>query len=196
MPYHHGDLPNALIEAALAQLTSTSPDELSLSKLAASCGVSHAAVYRHFADRKDFLMGVGMAGLAQLQQRMLDAHAAAPNDTRQQILDTGYAVVRFALDQPNLYRVMFFGHIPTTLEQLDESSPLDIGFGWLKRCVSQWQQAGLLRKVNILEQAITLWVTTHGIASLLISGQLDLGERDVRAFVDAVHERMLDGISA
>jgi AcrR family transcriptional regulator len=195
MPYHHGDLPRALLEAALEQLQSTTADELSLTKVAASCGVSHAAVYRHFKDKNDFLHGVGVAGMAQLQQRMAESHAAAAGGPRQQLLDTGFSVVRFALDLPNLYRVMFFGHFPTTLRELDESPADEVGFGWLKECVRNWQSVGLLRKESVLQQAITLWVTTHGVASLLISGQLDLPSVELRPFVDGVHERMLDGIA-
>jgi len=50
--YHHGDLRNALLTVALERLGLEGADALNLRKLAARVGVSHAAVYRHFADKQ------------------------------------------------------------------------------------------------------------------------------------------------
>ena len=56
--YHHGDLRNALIEAGIKIINENGEDALSLRKVAAACGVSHAAPYAHFPDKESLLSAI------------------------------------------------------------------------------------------------------------------------------------------
>src|SRR5579862_9443874 len=69
-PYHHGDLRNALIEAARAILEEESLAELSLRAVARKAGVSHAAPYRHFPNHEALLAELATEGFVELRQEI------------------------------------------------------------------------------------------------------------------------------
>src|SRR5246127_4688838 len=69
-PYHHGDLPRAVVAAALEILSETQSHEFSLRELARRAGVSHNAPYKHFADKRELLAAVSAAGFEALAKRM------------------------------------------------------------------------------------------------------------------------------
>src|SRR4051812_42489306 len=99
--YHHGDLPPALLKAAGKILEKEGLAGLSLRELARRAGVSHSAPYRHFPDRDALLAALATEGFAQLGQH-LAAHAGQ---------ESAAAYVRFALDNPQRFRLMFAGQI-------------------------------------------------------------------------------------
>src|SRR5580700_7187323 len=77
-PYHHGDLRNALVQAAVAAARRDGPGAVLLRDIARRVGVSHNAGYRHFASREDLLRAVAEQGLAELGTSMQRAVDAAP----------------------------------------------------------------------------------------------------------------------
>src|ERR1700752_195699 len=74
--YHHGDLRNALVEAAVTAARVNGPEAVEVRDMARQVGVSHNAAYRHFASREDLLTAVaevGLGGLAATMREELDA---------------------------------------------------------------------------------------------------------------------------
>jgi AcrR family transcriptional regulator len=104
--YHHGDLREALIAAALALLIENQGWGFSLREVARRAGVSHNAPYNHFDDKRDLLGAVGAAGYEALRARMLAAKAGitAPEPA---LVAIGDAYVRFGIENPAHYRLMF-----------------------------------------------------------------------------------------
>ena len=95
--YHHGDLRQALVDAALAAIAEVGLEGLNLRDLARRLGVSPAAPYRHFAD-KDALVRAVAADIAHRYAAVLaQAAAEAPPDPLSQFRATGVAAVRFAV---------------------------------------------------------------------------------------------------
>src|SRR5512142_3557657 len=76
--YHHGNLRNALLAAALKLVSTRGVEGFSLREAARVVGVSAAAAYRHFEDRSALLKALAHEGLARLALRMEEAIAAAP----------------------------------------------------------------------------------------------------------------------
>lgn len=105
-PYHHGDLRNALVKAALAAVEKDGAEQVSLRELSARLGVSRMAAYRHFADKDDLLASVAARGFDLLCDRY-EAALAGPGDGRARLR----AVVRACFDmgakRPGLFRLMF-----------------------------------------------------------------------------------------
>jgi AcrR family transcriptional regulator len=104
--YHHGDLRGALVKAAAAEIERGGYENLSLRELAESLGVSRAAPYRHFADRRALLAAVAADGFDRLTA--IYRNAIANGKTPQaRLAAAGRAYLAFAAERPQLFRLMF-----------------------------------------------------------------------------------------
>ncbi len=109
-PYHHGDLRRALLDAALAALARDPHATFTLRSLARDVGVSHNAPYTHFADKTALLAALADLGFADLAARLraaADATHHAGGDAAATFVNVGAAYVRFGLEHPAHYRLMF-----------------------------------------------------------------------------------------
>jgi AcrR family transcriptional regulator len=177
-PYHHADLKPALLAAARRVLEREGPDRLSLRELARRAGVSHNAPYRHFRDRTALLAALAAEGFEQLTARMRAAAAGAPAARRLDAI--GAAYVRFALDEPGLFRLMFGGRLAVK-DHPDLAAAAERAYAVL---AGETGAAG-----TPAPRAIAAWATVHGLAHLLLDGQIASasGDRDAA-------ERLLNAI--
>jgi AcrR family transcriptional regulator len=97
--YHHGDLRAAILAEASRLVTERGADRVSLRELARSAGVSHAAPAHHFADRRGLFTALATEGFQLLAEALIDA--------RGHFADAALAYVRFAIEHPGHYQVMF-----------------------------------------------------------------------------------------
>src|SRR5271166_2897161 len=104
-PYHHGNLKQALIDAAVALVAEVGPRGFTLREAARRAGVSHNAPYRHFRDRDDLLATVATDGFDRLTRAMAGAGPKASPINR--LRRSGIAYVDFALRWPQHFAVMF-----------------------------------------------------------------------------------------
>jgi AcrR family transcriptional regulator len=104
--YHHGDLHAALVRAAAAEIERSGYENLSLRELAESLGVSRAAPYRHFADRRALLAAVAADGFEKLAAiyRRATGSGKTPRD---RLAAAGRGYLRFAAERPQMFRLMF-----------------------------------------------------------------------------------------
>lgn len=100
--YHHGDLRGSLLDAARETLEQQGINALSLRDLARRTGVSHAAPYRHFANRQDLLVALAAEGFNELARRL-----RAKEGKGEGLKAMGQAYVDFAVSNPSLYKLMF-----------------------------------------------------------------------------------------
>src|SRR5215208_2321760 len=101
-PYHHGDLPRALLEAAVQAILEVGPAAVSLRDLARRTGVSHAAPAHHFGDKAGLLTAVAVDGFERLAATLGGAYQATGS-----FLEVGVAYVRFAAIHRAHFEVMF-----------------------------------------------------------------------------------------
>jgi AcrR family transcriptional regulator len=104
--YHHGNLKSALISAALAAVEQGGPEAVSLRDLAQSLGVSRAAPYRHFPDRRALLAAVAARGFEDLIV-IYEAAGAGPGDGRERLRQGMRGYMAFARQRPGLHALMF-----------------------------------------------------------------------------------------
>jgi AcrR family transcriptional regulator len=97
--YHHGDLKAVILAKAAALVAERGADGISLRELARAAGVSHAAPAHHFTDRRGLFTALAAQGWRLLAEALTDA--------RPDFLNAALAYVRFALDHPGHYAVMF-----------------------------------------------------------------------------------------
>ncbi|MBK9614222.1 MAG: TetR/AcrR family transcriptional regulator [Uliginosibacterium sp.] len=169
-PYHHGDLPRALVAAATRLIEDGAGAQVTLRAAAEAAGVSIAAPYRHFESREALLAAVLIEGFHELTQRMEDARAAA-TEPLAALAATGLAYVRFAADRPALYRLMF----SPACDKAAFPELMDAGHASL--AVLQDAVRDARRQLGITEEAVARvalsgWSLTHGLASLYVDGLL------------------------
>ncbi len=182
--YHHGDLRAALIEAGLRELANGDAGDLSLRAIARAVGVSATAVYRHFADKEALLNALCREGDARLAEASRVAQARAGGG-RAGFEATGHAYVRFALDNPALFRLTM-----TRMAAVSGSGNLDRP-GHLDRP----SEGMALLLANVAAQAspdasaaeqrtmaLYSWALVHGLAVLMLDGLVPADD----ALIDAV----------
>ena len=162
--YHHGDLANALIVAALAAVEQAGPDAVSLRDLAQTLGVSRAAPYRHFADRDALLAAVAARGFDDLNAGYETA-LAAEGDGREKLRAAGRVYLDFARRRPGLFRLMFESDLlgrdrpPQVL-----IGPADKAYQLLWRAMEAACPDADERTIKA--RTITVWSTIYGYIAL------------------------------
>ncbi|MGR3758365.1 MAG: TetR/AcrR family transcriptional regulator [Tranquillimonas sp.] len=104
--YHHGNLREALVEAALALIEEKGPTGFTLSEAAKLAGVTPAAVYRHFEGREDLIAEAARQGYEIFADLMDYAYRSGPSALAA-FEATGRAYLAFARRHPGHYVAMF-----------------------------------------------------------------------------------------
>lgn len=172
--YHHGNLRQALLDAALRLLVELPAAKLSLRELARAAQVSHAAPYHYFTDRDDLIRAAGVEGMRRLLLAQQQAVASAIGP-RERVLALGKAYVRFAAREPHSFALVFDPQYCRPGEPSADMAPLIAdNEDLLAACVTQAQAVGVLPPVPPAPLATALWGTVHGLAQLTMAGHLDL----------------------
>jgi AcrR family transcriptional regulator len=190
MAYHHGDLRRALLSGALELLSEGGPAALTLRGAARRAGVSPAAPYRHFKDKCELLAAVAEEGFLAMDRHAADEIARAGEDPLQRFRFHGLAYVRFAIDNPAHYRVMFGPEIPDKRLYAGLDAASRAAYDRLHQSLHVCQQAGCIADGDIEIRAVRAWALVHGLASLFIDGQLAgtgaSGRDEFLAMVDTI----------
>ena len=169
--YHHGDLRRTLLDAALAIVSASGAGALSLRELARAAGVSHAAPYRHFASREALLVALATEGFLGLGAAM-EARARGLTDPRARFLAIGIGYVTYAVEHPGHFRIMFSRELHEGVEDPALAAAGEPTLMTLVEAVAVGQEAGLVRAGDPRAMAVPAWSMVHGLAMLLVDGQL------------------------
>ena len=168
--YHHGDLRDALVQAALREAERGGPEAISIKALAKELGVSQPAPYRHFADREALLQAVTAEAFRQFNAVL---HAAVDKPSKRAKLSRfAQAALEFGLERNGIYRLMFASR---TMACAPGDSELHLAAReTLEFLVESFEApaVGLLRE----RHALQVWAALHGVITLaeqgLLTGQL------------------------
>jgi AcrR family transcriptional regulator len=175
-PYHHGHLRDALIRAASRILEKGGLSELSLRRVAQAAGVSSAAPYHHFADKKSLLDAIAAEGFSTLRNEML-ARMQKETDPRTRTQACGIAYVAFALHNPALFRLMFGGDDLPLSADAALGEPRKLTYDVLQQAVAAESSNGKADPITCLG----LWALVHGIAKLILEGGIRPSEYGVKS---------------
>lgn len=171
--YHHGDLRAACLRAARELLEEDGSGSLSIRAVARRAGVSPAAPYRHYADRDALVQAVAAQGYRELAEELVAAHPEP--STAEDLAAVAVAYVRFAVDHPALYRLMF----------ADPRTPhLGADCVEVTAAVYDYLAAGVRRTFPGAEpktMSIAVWGLVHGLASLHLDGKFAASSAPVLA---------------
>jgi AcrR family transcriptional regulator len=193
--YHHGNLRRALIDEALATIQAEGVEALTLRSIGARIGVSRSALYRHFADKRALLTAVATEGFTALREMLVSAwEEGGRSDTAFRAM--GAAYVRFAIENPSYYRVMFGGFVDQEPRDPELAREAMAAFQALVDALASLQRDSILRGGDdTVLMARYVWALVHGMAMLGIDGHLrEPGAAE--QLVDYAVERLHSGIVA
>ena len=160
--YHHGDLKATILAEAAALVAERGADGLSLRELARAAGVSHAAPAHHFTDRRGLFTALATEGFGMLAESLT---AARPD-----FLDAALAYVRFAIDHPGHYEVMFDKSLYDATDpelvaaETAAGAELAAGVGTLD---------DIRAKDDPQAAALAAWSLVHGFSLLWLNNAID-----------------------
>ena len=162
--YHHGELRTALVGAALDLLTKDGADAVSLRAVARRAGVSAMAPYRHYPDKEALLAAVAVQGFDGLRDVLRTADDAAP--AGQALVEQAVAYVRYALENPALFRLMF------GLKRLGAYPELTAAGEAAYAVLAARVVAETPANANRDARTLGCWSLVHGLASLFLDGRI------------------------
>jgi AcrR family transcriptional regulator len=168
--YHHGNLREALVRAALELIAEKGPAGFTFAEAARWAGVSPAAPYRHFRDRDELLADVARRGFDQFEAALARAWDDGRPDAFTAFDRVGKAYLEFARNEPAYYSAMFEAAIP-----LDSSPELreagERAFAVLRTATERLiATMPAQNRPPVLMMALHIWAISHGIASLFGRG--------------------------
>ena len=181
--YHHGNLREALIQAALVLIAERGISGIAVAELARAVGVSAAAPYRHFRDRDAVLAEVSRRGFEALEAEMRAALLSRPTDPVAALEACAQSHLAFAGRDGPVYGAMFDPHFPIAAHP-DLARARDAALAVLRGAAqTACDRSRAARRPPARMVALHIWALTHGIATLYLgpsgAGQLPMTPADL-----------------
>ena len=167
--YHHGDLENSLVEAAVGLIKEKKAPLFSIREVAILIGVSHAAAYRHFKSKTALLARIAEIGFSKLNERFQPFQSSSAVETELHGLFKAY--VAFAVEETGYFRTMFHSSLgdhkkhPSLLETSRRC------YQSLSECVARIKKSSIGSQYEPDELTMAIWSSVHGLSILLIDHQ-------------------------
>ena len=192
--YHHGQLRRALLDTALELATSRGVHGFTLRELARQAGVSHAAPYHHFADKAALMAALALEIFEAFGAALRQAWDMAPGAPPDRLMAVGAAYVRFAVENPAAFRLMFRPelHESTAPDHAALEVAGEAAFHVLLDGIAACQEEGSIPPGDPQLIALTAWSTVHGLATLLLDGLA--GEKKHGALPQGAQDAVVDGV--
>ena len=191
--FHHGNLREAVIEAALRALEDGDPSAVSLRKIAKTLGVSDPAIYRHFANRDAVLAAAGMRGMQAMMEVMVES-AADALDPAEVLRAVGRAYVRFAAGHPGWFRLYFSrAYMDRWGDEGDDMHAAMEAERRLKLALAE-----LVDEARVDDSYRAIWGLAHGLSNLVTERafrRVDTDDARI-ATADAAIEIFVDALVA
>jgi len=185
-----------ILAAAERLLIETGDQEaVSIRAVADAVGVTPPSIYLHFADKTELIFAICAKHFAELD-RVLEEAAAGAADPLESLRLRGRAYVRFGVDHPEEYRILFMTRPAATPEDWDEARVMEsASFHHLVQAVQAAIDAGAIGAVDPLTVSFGLWASVHGLTSLLVAKPAMLGPYQ-EALIDHVVDVQIAGLAA
>lgn len=179
-PYHHGDLRAAALQMGMERLESQEQPDLGLRALARDLGVSATALYRHFPNKDALLDALALEGVNRLGQHQAEAMAQAGGG-HDGFAEVGITYVTWAVENPALLRLIYnrVGQVDLTD---DDPSAMGEAFYQLRAGIAA-TMPDEMSKEQRATTALHAWSLVHGLAMLILDGQVAYDPAMVRKVV-------------
>jgi len=168
--YHHGNLREALVDAALELIGSKGAAGFTFAEAARTAGVSPAAPYRHFRDRDALMADVAQRGFEKLADRLAKAWDTGRPNPLAALHNLGRAYLAFANDEPALYTAMYEAGLPPDLNP-ELAVAGDKALAVLRdACETLCATLPPDKRPPVTMVSLHIWALAHGMASLFSRG--------------------------
>ncbi len=191
--YHHGDLRAALLAEAAAMIAEGGAASVTMRAIGQRLGVSRAAPYRHFADKTTLLVAVATDGFNRLKGRLQAIDGGGLRSGVERFRRMGEEYVRFAVENPAHYRLMYGKEALTRQDRPELREPAIALFEQLVGVIQAHQRSGGIKRQDPRAQAYVAWSAVHGLASLWIEGHI-LATDDIDGLIRQTTRTVLDGM--
>jgi AcrR family transcriptional regulator len=182
-PNARDDVRASILNASMALMNEGGLGALSMREVARRAGVSHQAPYHYFTDREAILAELAGDGFDRLYDYMMSAIGLARNTRADKNRALGEAYIRFALNNPEVFRLMFRCEMVDLLRYPDAKAKADRCFELVADTLGAGAASTADKTSPDLVPVIAAWSAAHGLATLMLEGKL--GE----AFGDTMDQR-------
>lgn len=167
--YHHEDLKKELIEKTITIINREGKDALSMRKLAAECGVSHAAPYKHFKNKEKLIECCFNYVMAGLEKSMKEVEEEYKDSIDTLVIELGKKYVRFMVDNPDYLKITFLGEFFKDAVKLENNNFVSEfeAFNILKRNAIKEFKIHNIDEKYYSRDILSMWAMVHGIAVML-----------------------------
>ena len=187
------DVRAGILEASLALMNEGGLGALSMREVARRAGVSHQAPYHYFTDREAILAELAGDGFDDLYDYMVSALGHA-RDRQSRARAIGEAYIRFALNHPEVFKLMFRCEMCDLSRYPDAKAKADRCFNAVVTALDAHGAAGDKANPDLVP-VIAAWSTAHGLATLLLEGKLGMTFGDTRDQREAAANRVIQFFS-
>jgi AcrR family transcriptional regulator len=196
VPYHHGSLPEALMDGVARAVTEHGVSGVSLRDVARQAGVSHSAPAHHFGSKAGMLTAFAARGYDLLAESVIaEVLAAAPADGPAELAAIGRGYVAFAVAHQAEFEVMFS---PDAIDIEDPRlhAASEGAYALLTAAIRRCGEQGLLHGRSPEVVAVAAWSMVHGLSALWLSGRLAerIEEQDPHRLAAAVSALFVESI--
>ena len=204
-PYHHGDLHRALVEAGTRIVESNGIEDISLRQVARQAQVSHTAPYHYFANKSALLAAIAAAGFQQMvaEIKQLGSEMAGmdpqPPDPLYPLRCVGRGYVKFALQRPSIFRLMFRPELTQPAKNPELREAESQAFGALQMAIEFYRENNPQISLDPRIASAFAWSTVHGFVTLQLDAvfqETPVGQLDVASTAEAVLKLIEAGIKS
>jgi len=187
--FRHGNLPEALVCAAMRRLEADGVEAISLRELARDTGVNRRAVYRHFPEKLSLLARVAERGWQQLGRRLKKSMIGQPAG-EPALVAAGIGFLQFARECPNLFHLMGGARINTEGEFPDlEAAVIDA----LKVFAIGFSGTGMAPEI-VVERTAVFVASLQGVITQILHRRLHVSPANAKAFMTDVCRMLIKGL--
>jgi AcrR family transcriptional regulator len=184
-----------ILRAARVQFEKHGAQGVSMRGIAQAVGITPMAIYRHFPSREALLKRISDDSFQAIARHW--SARASGRDLRARLLDVQRIYLDYALAHPHLFDHAFSSRRADARRfPQDFHERLSPTFNVVADVVAEAMAAGVLRRDDAWEVAMTLWAHSHGLVALYRAGRFSYDQAAFRRFFDASMERLLDGLAA
>ena len=170
--YHHGNLKQALMNAALLQIKENGVEKLSLRAVAKAVDVSQSAPYRHFKNKQSLLRTLAVEGFNKLTSVLKTSIADPALEPLRALQLCGISYIEFAIDNPEQFRLMFGSRLQQCESNDDCKQAAGHAYEVLNQVITRCVAEQLVLEPSIELGSLAAWAQVHGLALLIIDGAL------------------------